>query len=187
MARMIHPLMCWFHAVLITGHSAQSSGFIKEDCVNWPVTVTWKVFLCSPYMAWVAEHSYVPSCKLFTTLPLDSLVLNPSVVSSKPMASRSTIVPLNFHETDWTGGLAKMSHHSTNSASISTVTFSDPESCGASDGEITEITLLYTQMPIIDFNQMATALLLWKLQWWLHVNDCSLHRASHLPPGGRLQ
>lgn len=87
-------------------------------------------------MACLAEHTYVPSCKLSTALPLNSLVLNPSVVSSKPVASRSTFEPLSVHQTDSTGGLAQMSQRSSRASWSSTVTFSDPESCGASEGEI---------------------------------------------------
>lgn len=76
----------------------------------------------------------MPSCKLLVARFADSLVAKPSVVTLMPAANRSTSFPFSLHDTDETGGLALISHCRSSSASSSTETSSDPESCGGSEG-----------------------------------------------------
>lgn len=107
----------------------------RTDCVNWPVSVTWKVLVCCPYLLEYAEHSYVPSCKLFSTLLTNKWILKPSLVTVKPPAARSSSSPFNVQDVFATGGLASISHCRSRSDSSSTVTSSDPLICGGSEGE----------------------------------------------------
>lgn len=114
----------------------------RSDRVNWPVTVTWKTLLRTPYIGETAVHWYLPSCKLFSTTLVDNWLVKPSLANVKPPANMSTVLPFTVHITDVTGGLASMSHRMTSVASSSTATSSDPESIGASEQEKCDECLL---------------------------------------------
>lgn len=91
--------------------------------------------MCTPYMGDTAEQLKVPSCKRLSTLLAVSLLLKPSLVSAMPLSSRFTLLPFTVQDTEETGGLAKVSHCRSSTASSSTVTSSDPNRFGPSEGK----------------------------------------------------
>ena len=90
--------------------------------------------MCTPYVGETAEHLKVPSCKRLSTLLAISLLVNPSFVSAMALSSRSTLLPFTVQDTEVTCGLAKVLHCRSRTASSSTVTSSDPNRFGPSEG-----------------------------------------------------